>query len=182
VKKTNPRASNPFSSIMRTDGPPSGVAVASAIASGRKSPDFFAEENHRSKRAIGSDPADDSESPPTVPFPAVSKERRMVRIDICATLAAPGGPVKRRTRNQMNASDFENERKDFRLEVPERFNFSRDVIDRWAEDPQRRALWWIDDRGNELQWTFAELARESRKVAGGLARLGVSRGDVVLVR
>ncbi len=81
----------------------------------------------------------------------------------------------------MNAGDFEDERGDFRLEVPERFNFSRDVIDRWAEDPQRRALWWIDDDGNERQWTFAELARESRKVADGLAGLGVRRGDVVLV-
>lgn len=80
----------------------------------------------------------------------------------------------------MNATDFEDERRDYRLEVPEYFNFSRDVIDRWAEDPQRRALWWIDDHGNERQWTFAELARESRKVADGLSRLGVNRGDVVL--
>ena len=40
----------------------------------------------------------------------------------------------------MNARDFEDERRDFRLEVPEHFNFSRDVIDRWAEDPRRRAL------------------------------------------
>ncbi len=81
----------------------------------------------------------------------------------------------------MSAPGFEDERRDYRLEVPEHFNFSRDVIDRWAEDPQHRALWWIDDHGNERQWTFAELARDSRKVAGGLARLGVSRGDVVLV-
>jgi acyl-coenzyme A synthetase/AMP-(fatty) acid ligase len=81
----------------------------------------------------------------------------------------------------MNKPDFEDERRDYRLEVPEHFNFSRDVIDRWAEDPRRRALWWIDDHGNEREWTYAELARESRKVAGGLARLGISRGDVVLV-
>ena len=81
----------------------------------------------------------------------------------------------------MNTTGFEAERRDFRLEVPEHFNFSRDVMDRWAEDPQRRALWWIDDHGNERQWTFAELARDSRKVASGLARLGVARGDVVLV-
>ena len=105
----------------------------------------------------------------------------MVRIDMCATLAAAGGPVKRLTRNHMHAPDFEDERRDFRLEVPEHFNFSRDVVDRWAEDPQRQALWWIDDHGNERQWTFAELARDSGRVADGLTRLGICRGDVVLV-
>jgi hypothetical protein len=33
-KKTSPRSSKPFSSTIRTDGAPPGVAVASAIASG----------------------------------------------------------------------------------------------------------------------------------------------------
>jgi acetyl-CoA synthetase/medium-chain acyl-CoA synthetase len=69
----------------------------------------------------------------------------------------------------------------FRLEVPERFNFSRDVVDRWARDPERRALWWIDDEGGEQQWTFAQLAEESRRVANALAGAGVRRGDVVLL-
>jgi acetyl-CoA synthetase/medium-chain acyl-CoA synthetase len=81
----------------------------------------------------------------------------------------------------MNTDDFDDETGNFRLEVPERFNFTRDVVDRWAEDPQLRALWWIDDHGNEQQWTFSQLARASRKVANGLTGLGIKRGDVVLV-
>ena len=70
---------------------------------------------------------------------------------------------------------------DFRLEAPEHFNFSRDVIDRWAEDPERRALWIVDEEGGEREWTFAELATESRRTANALAEAGVRRGDVVLL-
>ncbi len=81
----------------------------------------------------------------------------------------------------MSTYGYGNERDRFQLEVPDRWNFSRDVVDRWAEDPERRALWWIDDEGGERQYTFDQLARESRRVADGLGRLGVRRGDVVLV-
>ena len=32
----------------------------------------------------------------------------------------------------------------FRWEIPTRFNFGRDVVDRWAEAPERPALLWRD--------------------------------------
>ena len=70
---------------------------------------------------------------------------------------------------------------EFRLEAPEHFNFARDVVDRWAEDPEHRALWWIDDDGAEQQWTFAQVARASRRAANVLATAGVRRGDVVML-
>lgn len=70
----------------------------------------------------------------------------------------------------------------FRWEAPEQFNFAGDVIDAWAErDPRKTALLWVDDDGNEAHYTFADISRESRRVAHLLSRAGVRRGDYVLL-
>jgi acetyl-CoA synthetase/medium-chain acyl-CoA synthetase len=68
------------------------------------------------------------------------------------------------------------------IRVPEFYNFATDCIDRWAEDPRRLALHWIDAAGRrEQKLTFAELRDASRKVAGALAGLGLSRGERVKI-
>jgi acyl-coenzyme A synthetase/AMP-(fatty) acid ligase len=70
----------------------------------------------------------------------------------------------------------------FRWPRPERFNFARDVIDRWAErDPGRRALLWVDDDGHRVDYSFGDLAANSRRAARLLAEAGVQRGDYVLM-
>lgn len=72
-------------------------------------------------------------------------------------------------------------RERFHLEVPERYNFATDVVDRWARDPEKLALLWVDDTGGRVRVTFAEMAERSRQAANALRSLGVRRGDVVLV-
>ena len=78
-------------------------------------------------------------------------------------------------------SAYEVERRNFRLEVPEYFNFATDVLDRWAEDGDQRALLWVDERGARIDRTFLDVAKRSNALADGLRRLGVGRGDRVLV-
>lgn len=68
-----------------------------------------------------------------------------------------------------------------RLEVPERFNFGRDVVDALAEDPARLALIWCNERGDERRFTYAEIRRLSNQVANWLAGRGVTQGDRVVV-
>ncbi len=80
-----------------------------------------------------------------------------------------------------NMAEYDRTFASFRLEAPERFNFCRDVFDRWAEDPDRVALWWVDDEGHEARRTFAVLAEESRRACNLLRAQGIGRGDVVLV-
>ena len=46
---------------------------------------------------------------------------------------------------------------DFRWEVPETFNFGRDVVDRLAEDPTRPALLWRDGAGASRRLGFADV-------------------------
>ena len=69
----------------------------------------------------------------------------------------------------------------FRWEVPDRFNFGRDVVDRLAADPARMALLWRDDRGRERRLSFADVRDGSNQVAHLAARLGIGPGDPVIV-
>jgi acetyl-CoA synthetase/medium-chain acyl-CoA synthetase len=62
-----------------------------------------------------------------------------------------------------NMTDYEKTYAEFRWEVPERFNFARDVIDKWAaQDPNQLAMWWVDDAGNELKRTYADFSTRSK--------------------
>ena len=72
---------------------------------------------------------------------------------------------------------FEN----FKINVPDNFNFGFDIVDGWAEiDKNKRALLWCDDAGEEKEFTFAEISRLSNKVANAYKALGIKKGDVVM--
>ena len=82
----------------------------------------------------------------------------------------------------MSADAYEAMRRGYRWECPARFNFARDVFDRWAErDGERLALLWVDDHGNEERRSFAAMAAASRRVANVLATAGVQRGDRIVM-
>ena len=80
-----------------------------------------------------------------------------------------------------NMTDYEDAYRSFHLEVPERFNFVRDVLDRWAEDENKLAMLWVDDSGREVRKTYRELSLDAQKVAHVLTDAGIGRGDVVIV-
>jgi medium-chain acyl-CoA synthetase len=81
----------------------------------------------------------------------------------------------------LNMTDYEHERQRFEWAPPARFNFARDVIDKWAERPDLRALYWIDDHGNEVQMTYAQMAERSRRLCNVLAAAGVKQGDTAII-
>ncbi len=81
----------------------------------------------------------------------------------------------------MNMIDYAAERASFQWAPPAQFNFARDVLDRWAEDPAKLALWWIDDFGHEEKITFAGLSERAQRLCNVLANAGVQRGDTVIV-
>ena len=80
-----------------------------------------------------------------------------------------------------NMTDYEKEYSEFRWKVPEYFNFAGEVIDKWAEDPDKLAMLWVDDAGTEIRKTFRELSDTSKKLASVLAGQGVKKDDVVIV-
>jgi len=80
-----------------------------------------------------------------------------------------------------NMTDYDKTYDEFKWEVPEYFNFAGEVIDKWAEDPDKLAMLWVDDDGNEVRKTFLELSRASKKLANLLTDQGVKKDDVVMV-
>ena len=69
------------------------------------------------------------------------------------------------------------------LEIPEYFNFARDVFDRWAiERPEATALWWVEASGaTERKFNFHQLRERSRQAAALFRQNGLRQGDTVLV-
>ena len=56
----------------------------------------------------------------------------------------------------------------FHWNVPENFNFARDVIDRLATQ-NRRGLLFVDNAGVQHDFTFAQIAEASQKWRGRYA-------------
>ena len=79
--------------------------------------------------------------------------------------------------------DYESERANYRVEVPDRFNSVVDIVERWAaEAPGDLALLSLDGSGAVVaEQTVADLAGEARRAASALTRLGVNKGDRVFI-
>jgi len=69
----------------------------------------------------------------------------------------------------------------FRWEIPDPFNFTRDVVGRFAAEPARPALLWRSAAGAEARLSFAEVNTGARRMARLLVDLGVAPGEPVIV-
>ncbi|KAG8145614.1 hypothetical protein E2320_012119, partial [Naja naja] len=87
-----------------------------------------------------------------------------------------------------NFTDYKSICDQYKPEVPEYFNFAKDVVDNWAQSekegrrPSSPALWWVSEQGTQVEWSFVELALESKKAATVLSEQGgLQEGDRVVV-
>ena len=80
-----------------------------------------------------------------------------------------------------NMTDYDAVYATFALDVPETFNFGFDVVDKWAEDPQKLAMLWVDEDGSEARYAFADIKRQSNRFAHVLKGLGLGKGDGVMI-
>jgi acetyl-CoA synthetase len=72
--------------------------------------------------------------------------------------------------------------KTYSLNVPDDFNFGFDVVDEMARlDPDKTAMVWCDESGEERTFTFAEMKRYSDKTANFFKSLGIGKGDMVML-
>ena len=82
---------------------------------------------------------------------------------------------------QASFSSMEDFEQNFKLIVPERFNFAYDVMDRWAEEqPDKLALLWTNDKGEERHYTFADMKRMSDNIVSYLTGIGIKKDDMVM--
>jgi len=71
---------------------------------------------------------------------------------------------------------------DYDLTVPETFNFAYDVIDRIAAiEPDRRAMHWCNEAGEQKVFTFGDFKRESDRCASFFLSVGIRKGDRVML-
>jgi acetyl-CoA synthetase len=72
--------------------------------------------------------------------------------------------------------------KNYKVKVPDNFNFAYDVIDVIAkETPDKIALVWCNDLGDEKIITFSGMKRLSDKAANFFKGLGIRKGDTVML-
>ncbi|MCL2150329.1 MAG: AMP-binding protein [Dehalococcoidia bacterium] len=77
---------------------------------------------------------------------------------------------------------YEDFKQNYRVNVPEDFNFAFDVVDEWARlEPDKTALVWCDDHGGNERFTFADISALSNRAAHFFAGLGIGKGDVVML-
>jgi len=72
--------------------------------------------------------------------------------------------------------------REFRWQIPARYNIGVDVCDRWAKRvPSQAAILEVNARGDVTPITYADLRQRSNRLASALAARGVKRGDRVAV-
>lgn len=77
---------------------------------------------------------------------------------------------------------YEEMQQRLKLNIPENFNFGFDIVDEYARlCPDKRALVWCNDKGEEKSFTFGEISTLSSKLASSLAAMGIKKGDFVML-
>jgi acetyl-CoA synthetase len=84
--------------------------------------------------------------------------------------------------SRIEFDSYEDFKENFSIKIPDNFNFAYDVVDVYArEQPDKKALIWCDDNGEEKVFSFADLASYSNKTANILKRYGIRKGDSVML-
>ncbi len=79
-------------------------------------------------------------------------------------------------------TSYEDFIQNFRIAVPEHFNFAFDVVDEIASrHPGKNALVWCDDRGNKAVFTFSQLKHYTDKATNFFLSHGIRKGDPVML-
>ena len=83
---------------------------------------------------------------------------------------------------RLEFDSYEDFKENFKINVPDDFNFGYDCVDAWAEtEPGKRALVWCNDRGEERVFTFNDIKAASNRICNYLTSLGISKGDKVML-
>ena len=78
-------------------------------------------------------------------------------------------------------NDYQNEYDSFVWPKHERYNFARDVIDRWAENPKQLAGIWLDADGKEKRITYKEISSSSKRLCQAFKEHGLAPGDTIVL-
>ncbi len=84
--------------------------------------------------------------------------------------------------SKVEFESYEDFKENFKINVPENFNFAYDVVDEYAADiPDKIAMVWCDDNDNDRVFTFADMKYYSDKAANFFMKCGIKKGDTVML-
>lgn len=84
--------------------------------------------------------------------------------------------------NKTDFGSYEAFRSGFEITIPGNFNFAFDVVDEIARvTPEKVAMVWCDDKGNEAVFTFGQMKYYSNKAANFFKSAGIRKGDPVML-
>ncbi len=79
-------------------------------------------------------------------------------------------------------NNIPNARNGFEIPTPKYYNFAYDCVDKLGEtDRNRQAMLWVNQQGEEKRFTFYDFSRLSNQAANLFLRLGISKGDAVMI-
>ncbi len=77
---------------------------------------------------------------------------------------------------------YEDFKENFKINIPENFNFAFDVVDEIADQtPDKIAMVWSNDKGTEATFTFGQMKYYSNKAANFFVAAGIRKGDPVML-
>jgi acetyl-CoA synthetase len=84
--------------------------------------------------------------------------------------------------SRVDFDSYEDFYANFKIAVPDNFNFAYDVVDSIAvRTPDRVAMVWGDDKGSEAVFTFSQMKHYSDKAAEFFRSKGIGKGDPVML-
>lgn len=84
--------------------------------------------------------------------------------------------------SRVDYESYEDLYENFKITIPDNFNFAYDVVDEYAKnEPKREALVWCDDNDESHIYTFKDLSVASQRTANFLVEQGIKKGDRVML-
>lgn len=84
--------------------------------------------------------------------------------------------------NREKFDNYEDFYKNYKLTIPENFNFGYDIMDKLAEKkPDAPALVWTNDEDDYLEITFSKMKELSDQAASFFQEQGIKKGDMVML-
>ncbi|MEA5010270.1 MAG: AMP-binding protein [Angelakisella sp.] len=78
---------------------------------------------------------------------------------------------------------YEDFKQNYQVSYPDNFNFATHIVDEWARtQPRRKALTWLDEHGQHMEFTFTDISVLSRQAATWLHSIGIRKGDRVMLQ
>ena len=83
---------------------------------------------------------------------------------------------------RIDFDSYEDFKENYRVNVPDNFNFGWDIVDEWAkQEPDKKALVWLSKDMEEKTFTFTDISKLSNQTCHYFKSIGLKKGDVVLL-